>query len=64
MMGLFLAMIFRISEVEVHPQYAESYLPYAVEVASVSATGIIFGGALMAMTNKDGARVRVARGAF
>ena len=38
MMGLFLAMIFRISEVEVHPQYAESYLPYAAEVASVSVT--------------------------
>ena len=64
MMGLFLAMLFRISEVEVHPQYAEGYLPFAVEVASVSATGIIFGGALMAMTNKDGALVRVARGAF
>lgn len=36
MMGLFLAMLFRISEVEVHPQYAEGYLPFAVEVASVS----------------------------
>ena len=29
-------MIFRISEVEVHPEYVESYLPFAAEVASES----------------------------
>ena len=30
------AMIFRISEVEVHPEYVDSYLPFAAEVAEVS----------------------------
>ena len=30
------SMIFRISEVEVHPEYVESYLPFAAEVAAAS----------------------------
>lgn len=36
MMGFLLAMIFRISEVEVYPEYVESYLPFAAEVAEAS----------------------------
>ena len=36
MIGILFAMIFRISEVEVHPEYVESYLPFAAEVAAAS----------------------------
>lgn len=38
MTGLLLAMIFRISDIEVYPQYAESYLPFASAVATASVT--------------------------
>ena len=44
MIGILLAMIFRISEVEVHPEYVESYLPFAAEVAAASVkneTGVV-----------------------
>lgn len=36
MIVVMLAMIFRISEVEVHPEYVERYLPFAAEVAEAS----------------------------
>ena len=36
MIGLLFAMIFRISEVEVHPEHVENYLPFAAEVAEAS----------------------------
>ena len=36
MIGILFAMIFRITEVEVHPEYVESYLPFAAEVAEAS----------------------------
>ena len=36
MIGILFATIFRIPEVEVHPEYIESYPPFAVEVAAAS----------------------------
>ena len=37
MIGILFATIFRIPEVEVHPEYIESYRPCAVEVAAACA---------------------------
>ena len=36
MIGILFATVFRIPEVEVHPEYIESYPPFAVEVAAAS----------------------------